>query len=132
MEKKKFDTTNYINYETYRNENIKNIFIQLKEIILNAFNGFWPRISKRHSLLSSCSTSSGYISGLVLFDLLCLYPVTSFVIGENNGVCGAILFVSCIVILPQRLEINSLVIVSLHPKNNWLSQLPTMVSALSL
>ena len=62
MENKKFDTTNYINYETYRNENIKNIFIQLKEIILNAFdklnystddiNVYYKRTSDKKSILA--------------------------------------------------------------------------------
>ncbi len=62
MEKKKFNTTNYINYETYRNENIKNIFMQLKEIILNAFdklnystddmNVYYKRTSDKNSTLA--------------------------------------------------------------------------------
>ena len=62
MEKQKFDTTNHINYETYKSENIKNIFIQLKEIILNAFgklnystnniNVYYKRTSDKKSVLA--------------------------------------------------------------------------------
>lgn len=62
MEKIKFDTTNHIHYETYRDKDIRDLFIELKEVIINAYdklnystydmNVYYKRSSDKKSVLA--------------------------------------------------------------------------------